>query len=464
MRSSRRRAPWRSRSRSAARPGAGPGGPGPVAAAAVPSGACRSSSGGSERSGRHGRYGRTVRSEGSEGSVRSGCSVGDHRRPGVGDHPHQCWLPSGHASAEASVTEETQLQDGRVRGAHWRVAAAVVVTAALSACVNGPGGCDFDPCPPGKGSVAALDAEGAERWRTSISDRSDDPPTVSGNNVIVDGCRAVHVLDAATGRLLVSTEELADGVGVAGGLVWGADAAEDSEPARGVRGVPLEREGGTGGNGGRTIEHLGGSNGESGDFARTFTVSGDDLVGTHGDVLSVDPAAGGPGRWVQLPARPTQRVLVLGDRAVTASPDGSGVGVDTAAMRLAWRVVPDAVSRSYALRLKAVGDTVVVTALAQSAADEVSEVFAVSAGDGRVLWRRRGWELAVVEGAVAVLMSPTTVAGVELATGRELWARRAGPGYVDSYPDAQLVTRAGAQAVAAGVVALPARHVRGQQH
>lgn len=351
-----------------------------------------------------------------------------------------------------------------MRGAHWRVAAAVVVTAALSACVNGPGGCDFDPCPPGKGSVAALDAEGAERWRTSISDRSDDPPTVSGNYVIVDGCRAVHVLDAATGRLLVSTEELADGVGVAGGLVWGADAAEDGEPARGVRGVPLEREGGTGGNGGRTIEHLGGSNGESGDFARTFTVSGDDLVGTHGDVLSVDPAAGGPGRWVQLPARPTQRVLVLGDRAVTASPDGSVVGVDTAAMRLAWRVVPEAVSRSYALRLKAVGDTVVVTALGQSAADEVSEVFAVSAGDGRVLWRRRGWELAVVEGAVAVLMSPTTVAGVDLATGRELWARRVGPGYVDSYPDAQLVTRAGAQAVAAGVVALPARDVRGQQH
>jgi len=339
-----------------------------------------------------------------------------------------------------------------------------VVTAALSACVNGPGGCDFDPCPPGKGSVAALDTQGAERWRTSISDRSDDPPTVSGNYVIVDGCRAVHVLDAATGRLLVSTEELADGVGVAGGLVWGADAAEDGEPARGVRGVPLEREGGTGGNGGRTIEHLGGSNGESGDFARTFTVSGDDLVGTHGDVLSVDPAAGGPGRWVQLPARPTQRVLVLGDRAVTASPDGSVVGVDTAAMRLAWRVVPEAVSRSYALRLKAVGDTVVVTALGQSAADEVSEVFAVSAGDGRVLWRRRGWELAVVEGAVAVLMSPTTVAGVELATGRELWARRVGPGYVDSYPDAQLVTRAGTQAVAAGVVALPARDVRGQQH
>ena len=349
-----------------------------------------------------------------------------------------------------------------MRGAHWRVAAAVVVTAALSACVNGPGGCDFDPCPPGKGSVAALDTQGAERWRTSISDRSDDPPTVSGNYVIVDGCRAVHVLDAATGRLLVSTEELADGVGVAGGLVWGADAAEDGEPARGVRGVPLEREGGTGGNGGRTIEHLGGSNGESGDFARTFTVSGDDLVGTHGDVLSVDPAAGGPGRWVQLPARPTQRVLVLGDRAVTASPDGSVVGVDTAAMRLAWRVVPEAVSRSYALRLKAVGDTVVVTALGQSAADEVSEVFAVSAGDGRVLWRRRGWELAVVEGAVAVLMSPTTVAGVDLATGRELWARRAGPGYVDSYPDAQLVTRAGTQAVAAGVVALPARDVRGQ--
>ena len=345
-----------------------------------------------------------------------------------------------------------------MRGAHWRVAAAVVVTAALSACVNGPGGCDFDPCPPGKGSVAALDAKGAERWRTSISDRSDDPPAVSGNYVIVDGCRAVHVLDAATGRLLVSTEELADGVGVAGGLVWGAEATEDGEAGRAVKGVPLE------GKGGRSIEHLGGSNGESGDFARTFTVSGDYLVGTHGDVLSVDPATEGPDRWVQLPVRPTQRVLVLGnDRAVTASPDGSVVGVDTATMRLAWRVVPEAVSRSYAVRLKAVGDTVVVTALGQSAEEGVAEAFAVSARDGRVLWRRQGWELAAAEGAVAVLVSPRAVAGVDLATGRELWTRRVGPGYVDSYPDAQLLTRAGTIAVSAGVVALPARDVRGQQ-
>ena len=345
-----------------------------------------------------------------------------------------------------------------MRGAHWRVAAAVVVTAALSACVNGPGGCDFDPCPPGKGSVAALDAKGAERWRTSISDRSDDPPAVSGNYVIVDGCRAVHVLDAATGRLLVSTEELADGVGVAGGLVWGAEATEGGEAGRAVKGVPLE------GKGGRSIEHLGGSNGESGDFARTFTVSGDYLVGTHGDVLSVDPATEGPDRWVQLPVRPTQRVLVLGnDRAVTASPDGSVVGVDTATMRLAWRVVPEAVSRSYAVRLKAVGDTVVVTALGQSAEEGVAETFAVSARDGRVLWRRQGWELAAAEGAVAVLVSPRAVAGVDLATGRELWTRRVGPGYVDSYPDAQLLTRAGTIAVSAGVVALPARDVRGQQ-
>ena len=345
-----------------------------------------------------------------------------------------------------------------MRGAHWRVAAAVVVTAALSACVNGPGGCDFDPCPPGKGSVAALDAKGVERWRTSISDRSDDPPAVSGNYVIVDGCRAVHVLDAATGRLLVSTEELADGVGVAGGLVWGAEATEGGEAGRAVKGVPLE------GKGGRSIEHLGGSNGESGDFARTFTVSGDYLVGTHGDVLSVDPATEGPDRWVQLPVRPTQRVLVLGnDRAVTASPDGSVVGVDTATMRLAWRVVPEAVSRSYAVRLKAVGDTVVVTALGQSGEQGVAEAFAVSARDGRVLWRRQGWELAAAEGAVAVLVSPRAVAGVDLATGRELWTRRVGPGYVDSYPDAQLLTRAGAQAAAAGVVALPARDVRGQQ-
>ena len=119
------------------------------------------------------------------------------------------------------------------------------------------------------------------------------------------------------------------------GWSGGRDAGEQDRPGRGVRGVPLA------GTGGRSIQHAGGSRGESGDFGRTFVVSGDRLVGTHGDVLSVHPAAGGPDRWVQLPVRPTERVVVVEDRlAVVAASDGSVVGVDLDTMRLAWRVVP----------------------------------------------------------------------------------------------------------------------------
>ena len=310
------------------------------------------------------------------------------------------------------------------------MAAAGVV--ALSACFVGPD-CDFDPCPPGKGSVAALDAQGSERWRTPLSDRSTEPPLVSGDYVLVDGCRAVHVLDAATGRLLLSTEEISDTVGVAGGFVWGADAPDDGRAGQGVRGEPLD------GRGGRSIHHAGGSPGESGDFRRTFVVSRDRLVGTHGDVLSVYPAAGGPDRSVQLPIRPTERVVVVEDRvAVAAASDGSVVGVDLDGMRLLWRVVPQQVSRRFAMRVEAQGTTVLVSVLADSSAARQTEVFAVAAADGAVLWRRVGWELATADQAVSVVTSPTAVAAVDTATGRERWSRRAAAGYTTGYRDVDL--------------------------
>ena len=322
----------------------------------------------------------------------------------------------------------------------------------LSACAPG---CDFDPCPPGSGWVSAVDEGGAERWRTEVADRSETAPLVTGDHVVVTGCRAVHVLDATSGRVVLSTDEIADAVGVAAGMVWGRDAGEQDRPGRGVRGVPLA------GTGGRSIQHAGGSRGESGDFGRTFMVSGDRLVGTHGDVLSVYPAAGGPDRWVQLPVRPTERVVVAEDRlAVAAASDGSVVGVDLDTMRLAWRVVPQQVSRRFAMRVEAHGTTVLVSVLADSSAARLTEVFAVAAADGAVLWRRAGWELATADRAVSVVTSATAVAAVDTATGRERWSRRAAAGYTTGYRDVGLDTEEPHAGLAGGTVALPGRDLK----
>ena len=322
----------------------------------------------------------------------------------------------------------------------------------LSACAPG---CDFDPCPPGSGWVSAVDEAGAERWRTEVADRSETAPLVTGDHVVVTGCRAVHVLDATSGRVVLSTDEIADAVGVAGGMVWGRDAGEQDRPGRGVRGVPLA------GTGGRSIQHAGGSRGESGDFGRTFVVSGDRLVGTHGDVLSVYPAAGGPDRWVQLPVRPTERVVVAEDRlAVAAASDGSVVGVDLDTMRLAWRVVPQQVSRRFAMRVEAHGTTVLVSVLADSSAARLTEVFAVAAADGAVLWRRAGWELATADRAVSMVTSATAVAAVDTATGRERWSRRAAAGYTTGYRDVDLDTEEPHAGLAGGTVALPGRDLK----
>jgi hypothetical protein len=325
----------------------------------------------------------------------------------------------------------------------------------LSACT--PTGCDFDPCPPGQGWVSAVDDTGVERWRTEVADRSETPPLVTADHVVVTGCRAVHVLDASTGRLVLSTEKITDAVGLAGGMVWGRDAGDEDGRGQGVKGVPL------GGTGGRSIQHDGGTDGEAGDFGRTFTVAGDRLVGSHGDVLSVHPAAGGAGEWVQLPIRPTEQVVVVDDRlAVTAASDGSVVGVELDTMRLAWRVVPEQVSRRFAMRVEAHGSTVLVSVLAESSAARLTEVFAVAAADGAVLWRRTGWELSTADQAVSVVTSSTAVAAVDTATGREHWSRRSAPGHTTGYRDVDLDTEETQAGLARGTVALPGRDLEGR--
>ena len=164
---------------------------------------------------------------------------------------------------------------------------------------------------------------------------------------------------------------------------------------------------------------------------------------------------------MQLPVRPTERVVVVGDRlAVAAASDGSVVGVDLDDMRLLWRVVPEQVSRRFDMRVEAHGTTVLVSVLADSSAARVTEVFAVAAADGAVLWRRAGWELATADQAVSVVTSPTAVAAVDTATGRERWSRRAAAGYTTGYRDVDLETEEPHAGLAGDTLALPGRDLK----
>jgi outer membrane protein assembly factor BamB len=287
--------------------------------------------------------------------------------------------------------------------------------------------------------VAALDSSGGEVWRTTLEDRSDAPPLVSGDFVVVEGCLAVHVLDARTGQLVRSSEEITDPVGVVADRVYGTQVTEreGGTPAAGsgeadVRGVALDDTGSE-----RVISHAGGSEGPG--LARTMVIAQGRLMGTQGDELMVYPGEGAAGARVQLPVVPQTRVLAVGvNRAVTAAPDGSVVGVDLAALRLAWRVVPEQVSRRFTLGLLASGRTVLVSAVGSAPAGSesatspgatpaapVAEAMAVSAEDGTVVWRRRGFVVGAATDTVAVLLSESSVVAVEVRTGRKLWARTA---------------------------------------
>lgn len=326
---------------------------------------------------------------------------------------------------------------------------------AMSACTTSD--CDVDPCPPGKGWVSAVDHTGAERWRTEVADRSETAPLLTGDHVVVTGCRAVHVLDAATGRLVLSTEELEDSEGIGDGLVWGRSA---EHPGLEVRGVTL-----SGGPGGQNLGYAGGTKGEAGDFGRTFTVSGHRLVGSHGDELSVRPAAGGLDQRIQLPVRPTTRfVTVGGDLAVAASRDGSVLGVELAGPRLVWRVVPEQVAGSFSVHLEAVGDTVVASATGSDQLGRVEEVFAVSAATGRVLWRRKGASLSSLGGGVAALAKDGgTVVVVDLPTGHELWSLASGSTTAGRLGLGSLLGPSSGRVVTDGTLALGGTDLQGQQ-
>jgi PQQ-like domain len=90
---------------------------------------------------------------------------------------------------------------------------------ALAGCLFEPlPDCVFTTCGTQEGSVTAVGPDGAVRWSATLRDSADSStrggpdaaPVVlaHGGPVVVDGCRAVHVLDAATGSVVLENESM----------------------------------------------------------------------------------------------------------------------------------------------------------------------------------------------------------------------------------------------------------------
>lgn len=104
----------------------------------------------------------------------------------------------------------------------------------LAGCLWGPvPDCEYTDCGTVAGSIVGLSPDGTQRWRVPVRDakaasrhdpiRTTAAPMIvaSEGRVAVDGCRAVHVIDATTGRPLLETDQLTTAWVLADGVVIG---------------------------------------------------------------------------------------------------------------------------------------------------------------------------------------------------------------------------------------------------
>ena len=293
-----------------------------------------------------------------------------------------------------------------------RRAAALVAALLLGAC-SATSGCDETACGEGAGTVTSVAGDGSRRWTAAVRDTG-ATALVQDDVVVVDGCRAVTVLDAATGEVLLETEDVEEAGAVVGRvLVGSARSGKDDAPR--VLGVRLD---GTGG--GFSWSKVVGS-------ARVtpspVTRVGSGFAVAFGDSLDVvaDPvAASHPRTAVQLPSDVVGTPVALaGGVVLAATADGSVYGIRDGGLR--WRVVPDLVGARVSTALTPVAEGALVSS---STGDEASETSFVDP-DGTVRWRAPGWltEGSVVpaNATVAVLRTGTTTSAHDLRTGLRRW-------------------------------------------
>ena len=169
---------------------------------------------------------------------------------------------------------------------------------------------------------------------------------VQDDVVVVDGCRAVTVLDAATGQVLLETEDVEDAGAVVGRVLVGS-ARRQADDAPGWLGVRLD-----GASGGFSWSKVVGSAGVT---PSPVTRVGSGFAVAFGDSLDVvaDPVvAADPRTAVQLPSDVVGTPVALSDGVVlAATADGSVYGIRDGALR--WRVVPELVGARVSTALTA---------------------------------------------------------------------------------------------------------------
>ena len=309
----------------------------------------------------------------------------------------------------------------------------------LTGCLMEPmPDCTYTDCGTEAGTITSVAPDGSVRWSATLQDSADftsrgdpaAPPVVlaRGGSVVVDGCRAVHVLDAADGRVVLETEsmdrvwtvteDLVVGSGGDGVTNWagpdargllalplaGADPSWVRLPLgdRVVQGVVEVREG---------LAVL------SGDLVHVLRPDGPTTLVTLGEPVSA-PVGSAPA----LVRVDDHTVAVLHD-------DGAVEAVDTTRGRSVWTVGPPDPART--ARAGHLGDDLVLS-WGTSTGGEVARVTA----DGTVTWRAEGalpGRVVLDPAATVVPVQKQYLDAVDATTGESL-SLAAGPRPANDVP------------------------------
>ncbi len=293
------------------------------------------------------------------------------------------------------------------------MAAAMAAALAAAGCGANPE-CRFDPCPPGRTTVTAVDSLGREAWARELPDRVEARPRVSGDLVIVQGCSGAHVLALADGHVVATASDLQNALGVAAGRLFGTI---ENEPGSGLVGYPVSK-------GVSSLRVA---------LGAAATRRGTTAVTPRGLVVVDEPGSalrlirgGGSGKRVPLPAARDATISGSGDQVVVAASDGSITGVDLGLGAARWRVLATQVAGRFSSRVIA-ARTAVVATLAPTGADQPGspEVVAVDPETGRVRWRATARLALAASRAQTVLLAHGSLEIRDTRTGQLLWSRDA---------------------------------------
>jgi outer membrane protein assembly factor BamB len=291
------------------------------------------------------------------------------------------------------------------------LAVAVLGCALLSGCTSSRHGTYDGSCATGpqhRTRLVALEAEsGAERWRRTLPHPREEAPEATDRLVLLRGC-GVDVLDLATGSAVAHRDEEVDLLGLAG------DRLVSSAGDGGVRAEPVAGPGG----------FVGAAEPPWRDVSLVGHLV---LADESGSLVALDVVRDEE-RWrAELPTADVTEALVRAGVLVARAGDGSVYRLDAATGAVGWRALPRDHGLGYR-RLLALGPGTAVVAAGDSAGDPAvpTTLVGLDLATGAERWRRallltpRSAAPVVVGGTLVVASAPG-VRGLDVATGRDRW-------------------------------------------